>query len=191
MARFRDNPLKQTPAGNEFIPATDPSTGDDVSFTPLIITQFVATNMALANGSTNGLIDPAALAKLNALDTQAETDIRVAQLAEVSIPVFFGTPADGTFTIYQHCLDVSWMLALGYFLCSAGSTNVSVTKNGVAIAGLTNIPITTAASHFSVSGGSANYTYSLGDTLGLSFTGTTGNCRNAAISLKANSIISP
>ena len=191
MARFSGNPIKNPLFGNEYIPATDPSTGNDIAFTPLIITQFVANNMALANGSTNGLIDPGSYAKLLALDTQAQTNTRVGQLAEVAIPVFVSTPSNGTFAIYQHVCDVPWVLSFDYLYCSAGSTNVSITKNGVAIAGLTTNPATSVSAQFFVSGGSSNYTLNQGDVLGITFAGTTGNCANLYASIRANATIAP
>ena len=191
MARFSGDPVKNPLFGNEFIPCTDPLDGNDKSFTPIIITQFVASNMALANGSTNGLIDPTSYAKLLALDTQAQTNIRINQLAEVAIPVFFGAPSNGAFSIYQHCLDIPWVLALQNLMCSAGSTNVTITKNGVSIGGLTSNPCTSVAAQFAVSGGSTNYTFNNGDILGITFAGTTGNCVNFAASIKANATISP
>ena len=191
MGRFSGNPLKPTLAGNELIPATDPSTGNDIAFTPSILTQFVANNMAVASGTSNGLIDSASYAKLLALDTQAQTNVRVGQLAEVAIPIFFSAPVNGAYTIYQHCLDVPWVFALGNFFCSAGSTNVTVTKNGTAIPGFTSVPATSTPGQFPVSGGSSNYTLNAGDLLAVSFAGTTGNCVNLGISLKAKSTISP
>lgn len=171
--------------------ATDPSTGSDVAITPLVITQFAQTHMSLAAGSTNGLIDPGNYAKLIALDTQAQTNIRVGQLAEVAIPIFFSAPANGAFSIYQHILDVPWVLERANFFCSAGSTNVTVLKNGVAIPGLTSVPATTVPAVFLVSGGSGNYTFGYGDVLSLSFAGTTGNCVNFGCGIKANATISP
>lgn len=191
MARFGDNPLKSVLVGNEQIPAQDPSTGDDIQFTPLIITQFVMSNGGLANGSTNGLIDPLNYAKLLALDSQAQTNARVAQLSEEAIAAFFSVPTNGTFTIYQHVLDIPWVLALSKLIVSAGSTNVSILKNGVAIAGFTLNPATTVSGQYAVSGGSSNYTFAFGDVLALSFTGTTGNCANLAASIKAIATISP
>jgi hypothetical protein len=191
MARFSGNPLKNPLTGNEYIPATDPSTGNDISFTPLIITQFVAQNMQLAAGSSNGLIDPGSYAKLLALDTQAATNIRVAQLAEVSIPTFFSGPANGGFAIYQHVLDVPWALSFAYLVCSAGSTNVTVSIGGVAVAGMTNIPCTPVSGTFLVAGGSSNYTLYQTNSLTITFSGTTGNCANVALSIRANATISP
>ena len=191
MARFSDNPIKNPLSGSEDMAATDPSTGNDVAITPLILTQFVATHMAVAAGSSNGLIDPTSYNKLLALDTQAQTNTRVNQLAEVSVPVFFSAPADGTFVIYQHCLDVSWVLAMGYLFCSAGSTNVTVLKNGVAIGGFTSVPASSTPVQYTVSGGSSNYTFGFGDILSLNFAGTTGNCKNLGLSMRANATISP
>lgn len=191
MARFSGNPIKGILAGNEDIAATDPATNADISITPMVITQFVATNMGLASGSTNGLIDGLSFAKLLALDTQAQTDARVALLAQVAIPVFFSVPADGSFKIYQHILDMAWTLSLANLYVSAGSTNISVLKNGVAIPGFTNIPATSVAAQFAVSGGTGNYTFNTGDVLSLSFVGTTGNCANLAASFKAKATIPP
>ena len=190
MARFSGNPQKSPLAGNEDIAATDPSTGNDIAITPLVITQFVATNMGVAAGSTNGLIDAASYAKLLALDTQAQTNVRVGQLAEMPFPIFFSAPANGTFVIYQHILDIAIQLQNGYFFCSAGSTNVTILKNGSAIPGFTSVPATTVPAQYSVSGGSTNYTFNIGDILSINFAGTTGNCVNVGASLRANGQIS-
>ena len=185
MARFSGNPIKTPLTGNELLGATDPSTGSDVAITPLILTQFSAANTGVASGSSNGFIDPTNYAKLIGLDTQAQTNARVAKLSEVAIPTFFGAPANGTFMVYQHILDMAWTFSLCNLQVSAGSTNVTVLKNGVAIPGFTSIPATSVAAQYSVSGGSSNYTFNFGDSLSLSFAGTTGNCANLAASLKA------
>lgn len=189
MARFGDNPLKNPLTGNEVLAAQDPSTGNDIGITPLVITQFVGTHLAVANGSSNGLIDAAAYAKLLALYTQAQTDIRVSKLAEVAIPIFFAVPTNGTFAIYQHVLDIPWVFERANFMVSAGSTNVTILKNGVAIPGFTNIPAASVAAQYLVSGGSSNYTLNYGDTLSISFAGTTGNAANLAVGVKANATI--
>lgn len=195
MARFSDNPLKSPLTGTEYIPATDPTTGsgpddwEDISMNPVILTMFVQDTMGVANGSSNGLVDPTNYAKLLALDTQAQTDTRVADLAQVAIPVFLSSPADGNFPIYQHVCDVAWMLAFDYQSCTQGSTNVTITRNGVAIPGLTTNPATTMGQQFNVAGGSSNYTFNRGDILGLTLTGTTGNCANVLASIRANAVI--
>lgn len=192
MARFSGNPVKSPLYGNESVPATDPSTTDDIQFTPTIITQFVAQNMQVANGSSNGLIDAASYTKLLALDTQAQTNTRVNQLAELAIPTFFSAPANGYFWIYQHVITTPWLLDAANTFCSAGTTNLTVLKNGTSLVGLSNMVVTTAARTYSVSvgTGSSNYTYNLGDVLGLSFSGTTGTCVNAAVSIGGTAVIS-
>lgn len=192
MGRFSGNPPKGVLAGNECIPATDLSTGSDIVITPFVLAQFVMTYGQVANGSSNGLIDAANYAKLKALDTQAQTDTRVAKLAEVAIPIFFGgVLVDGSFSIYTHVLDIPWVLSFQQLLVSAGSTNVTLTKNGVAIAGLTTNPATTVTAQYPVSGGSSGYTFNQGDVLGITFAGTTGNAKNLAASVKANATIPP
>lgn len=190
MARFSGEPIKNPLQGNEFIPLTDPNTGNDGSCNPSIITQFVAQNMQVANGSSNGLIDGAAYAKLAALDTQAQTNVWKDQLAEVTMPIFFSAPANtATIAIYQQVWsDSTWDLSGGSFLVSAGSTNITLYKNGGAIAGLTSLGV-----------GSSPHTYSIGtpvpfvvgDLLGISMSGTTGNCANLAASLMFTAQLSP
>jgi hypothetical protein len=190
MARLGDNPTKNPLTGNEGLAATDPSTGDDVSFTPLILATFCAQNIPLANGTSNGMIDGASYAKLLALDTQAETNTRVSQLAEVAIPIFISSPSNGFAAIYQHVCDVPWVLAFDQLYVSAGSTNVTVNKNGNAIAGLTSNPATTVANKYTGSDSAANMTLNQGDILGITLAGTTGNCANLYASIRANATIS-
>ena len=186
MARFSGNPIKNPLAGNEFMAATDASTNNDIAITPIIITQFVMQNGQVANGSSNGLIDATNYAKLIGLETQAQTNVRVAQLAEVAIPLFVAAPTNTSFAIYQHVCDVSWTLAFDYLYCSAGSTNVTLLRNGTAILGFTNNPATTTPATFTVAGGTGGYTFNQGDILGITFTGTTGNCANMFCSIRAN-----
>lgn len=191
MARFGDNPLKAPLVGNEVIAAEDLTTGKDCGITPLQIIQFAATHMQVANGSTNGLIDPVNYSKLMGLDTQAQTDARVAKLSEVAFPIFFAVPTNGTFAIYQHVLDMPWVLERANLMVSAGSTNVSILKNGVAVPGFTSIPATSVPAQFLVSGGSSNFTINYGDIVSISFAGTTGNAANLAVGVKAIATIPP
>jgi hypothetical protein len=182
MGRFSGEPLKSPLVGNEFIPLTDPATGNDGSCNPSVLTQFVMVNGYVANGSSNGLIDAAAYAKLTALDTQTQTNAWKAQLAEVTMPIFFSSPANtSTVNIYQHIAGgTDWDLGTGSFLLSAGSTNITLYKNGGAIAGLTNIAVGTSAYSYGIA---PPINFTTGDLLGISMAGTTGSAANLAISL--------
>lgn len=191
MARFSGNPVKNPLSGAELIPATDPSTGNDIAFTPTILTQFAQANMGVANGSTNGLMTGAMATKLAGLPTGASIAKQVEELAEVAIPVFISTPVNGSVNIYQHVCDVPWVLSFAYASMSAGSTNVTITKNGVNIAGFTNGSVTTSPTTFTGTDTPPNMTFSQGDTLGLTLAGTTGNAANMLLSIRANATISP
>lgn len=189
MARFSGNPVKNPLFGNESIPCTDPLDGNDKSFTPIIITQFVATNMQLANGSSNGLIDAASYAKLLALPTDAALASQLGELAQVAFPIFIAAPSNGSLTIYQHVLSVPWQLSLMTLFCSAGSTNVSFTKNGnpiVFVPSGTSCPATTVPSNQLAGDITPNLTFNGGDKLGIILSGTTGNCANLGISVLLN-----
>ena len=191
MARVADNPVNNNPGANDPILSENLSTGDDQSLTPLIITQFAQQNMGLATGSSNGLVSGPNGDKLAGLDTQAETDTRVTQLSQTAMPVFIGTPADGYIIIYQHATATEWLLSAAFACVSAGSTNLTVSKNGVAIPGFTSIPITSSFTIPTPTGPSSGYTLSLSDTLGLTFAGTTGNCVNLRFSMGIQQQISP
>jgi hypothetical protein len=188
MARFSGNPIKSPLVGNEYIPATDPATTNDISFTPLIITQFVATNMALASGSTNGLIDGPNYAKLLALPSAAQLATDLGELGQVAFPIFIAAPSNGALTIYQHVLSVPWQVSSMTLFCSAGSTNVSFTKNGnpIVFVGGTSVPITTVSSTQIAGDTTPNETFQPGDKLGIILSGTTGNCVNVGISVLLN-----
>ena len=189
MARFSGDPLKNPLTGNEFIPATDPATGDDVSMTPAIITQFVATTMQVANGSSNGLIDAANYAKLVALPTDAVLASQLGELAQVAIPIFIATPTNGTIVIYQHVLSVNWDIQTMELFVSAGSTNVQVQINGTPITfapfGTTNPATVTPQGNIA----SAPRTLHPGDQLGFAFSGTTGNAANLVASIYATATL--
>jgi hypothetical protein len=193
MARFSGDPLKNPLTGNEFIPFTDPSTGNDGSCNPSIVTQFVAQNMAVAAGSSNGLIDAASYAKLQALPTDAVLATQIGELAQVAIPIFFASPSNSTAVIYQHVLTVPWQLKTLVLFTSAGSTNVQITNNGNPVtwapAG-TTIPATTGtAGGEQIASGTGGFNvFQPGDQLGIVLSGTTGNCANLAVSILATAI---
>jgi hypothetical protein len=189
MARFSGDPLKNPLTGNEFIPFTDPGTGNDGSATPSILVQFAAETMPLANGSTNGLIDGPNLAKLNALPTEAVLASQLGELAQVAIPIFIAAPSNGTIVIYQHVLSLPWNIQTAELFVSAGSTNVQIQINGVPINfapfGTTNPATVTPQSNIA----SAPRTLHPGDQLGLAFSGTTGNCANLVASIYATATL--
>lgn len=191
MARFIDEPIKNPLSGNEVGAATDPSTMNDVGWTPFTIIQFAQLNMALASGTSRGLISGGDADKLHALDTQAQNQAITDQLAEVALPAFFGHPADGAFNFYYHTLSVSWLFSEMFCQVSAGSTNLTITKNGVPMGGATSVPITTAGQGSTFSDSPPLNEISSGDRVGISFTGTTGNCANLIVSINANAIIVP
>jgi hypothetical protein len=184
MARFSGNPIKNPLAGNEIIPATDPSTTDDIGLTPAILTNYSQQNMGLATGSAQGLISGANADKLTALPTDAQLQ----QLLEVAFPLFIGAPTDGVQSIYTHLLDPQWEFTNGYGAVSAGSTNLTITINGTPVNGWNNIPITSTGAPFPTTL-DASATLPAGSTLGLTLAGTTGNCANMRFSMKASSVL--
>jgi hypothetical protein len=189
MARFSGDPLKNPLTGNEFIPFTDPNTGNDGSCNPSIITQFVATNMQLANGSSNGLIDGPDLAKLQALPTNATLSSQLGELGQVAIPLFIAAPTNGTVVIYQHVLSVNWNIQTMELFTSAGSTNVQLQINGTPITfapfGTTNPATTVPQSNIA----SGSRTLHPGDQLGYALSGTTGNAANLVASIYATTTL--
>lgn len=190
MSRFSDEPLKSPLAGNEFIPATDPTSGDDISFTPLIITQFAQAHMGIATGSTQGVVSGPNGDKLSALYTKGQLDGEFTDLKQVAFPIFVGTPSDGAVAIYQHVMALHWTLVSFVASVSAGSTNVAITINGVNVTGLAVIPVTTAGVGATASGAFPNQTLQVNDILGFTLSGTTGNCRNLRISMLINAVTS-
>lgn len=189
MARFSDDPLKNPLTGNEFIPATDPATDDDISMTPAIITQFVMTTGSLANGSSNGFIDAANYAKLIALPTDAALSSQLGELAQVSVPIFIAAPTNGTIVIYQHVLSVPWVIQEMVLFTSAGSTNVQLQINGTPITfapfGITNPATTGTATTTNIASNATGRTLHTGDQLGIAFSGSTGNVANLVASIGA------
>jgi hypothetical protein len=191
MARFSGNPVKNPLTGNELIPATDPSTNGDICMTPIEITQFVQANMGLAAGSTQGAISGPMADKLAGLMTQLQLVENLETLAEVAIPIFISSPTSGAINIYQHVLDTPWKLSFAYGKVSAGSTNVTITKNNVNIAGFTNGGVTTAGETFEGTDSFQNMTFNEGDTLGITLAGSTGNAANLMFSIRADAILNP
>lgn len=191
MARFSDEPIKNPLSGNEVIPATDPSNDMDCGMTPLIITAFAQEHMTVASGTSNGLISAAQIAKLDALNTQSENDAVTLQLAEVEIPIFIGSTTDGFIEIYSHGLAIPWLMVSMFNKVAAGSTNLTLTKNGTPMSGVTNVPITSAGVGSSFSGSPALITFNSNDLLGVTLAGTTGNCKNLIIGINAQAQITP
>lgn len=191
MGRFSGNPVKNPLVGNELIPATDPSTGNDIALTPLLITQYAQLNLNLATGSAPGFMSPAQFNQLAGLPSGASIAKQIKELAEVSFPIFIAAPTNGAINIYQHVLDVPWVLSFAYASLSAGSTNVTLTKNNVNIAGFTNGAVTTAPATFTGTDTISNMTFNQGDTLGITLAGTQGNAVNLLFSLRANATIAP
>jgi hypothetical protein len=191
MARFSDEPLKTTLSGSERIAATDLSTGDDVGMTPLIITQFAQTAMTVAVGSTQGVVSGPDGDKLSALPTNAQLNTEFAQLGEVSIPIFIGTPGNGVLSIYQHCLDVPWLITRMVVACATGSSAATIqtwangSTSAHSILGLTNIAVgsTYNVADSSDSAGVATLNYL--DQLLISLGSTSGSCVNLRCSIKA------
>jgi hypothetical protein len=191
MARLNQNPIKAVLSGNEGWTAVDPSTGDDVGLTPLTITQFVGQNIPLASGSTNGSMSGAQSAKLNALPDAASLSSQISQLAEVAFPIFVSDPADGTIEIYTHVLDTPWVLAKAVAALSVGSANLTLMKNGVNIAGLTNCAVNGSSQTFTGTDTPPNMTLSAGDVFGITLSGVTLGAKNLMLSVRADSTITP
>lgn len=189
MARFSDEPLKNPLTGTEVFAGTDLSTMEDIGTNALIITQFAQLNMTLASGSTQGLMSGSQSDKLNALFTQADINAVINDFAQVALPAFFGSPANGFLNYYYHAIGVAWVLLTGYAVVSSGSTNLTLAKNGTPLAGATSIPVTTTGGAFTITFAPVVSTLNQGDSLGVTFAGTTGNCANLIISLTANATI--
>lgn len=190
MARFIDNPIKSPLVGNEEGALTDPTSMLDVGFTPATITQYAQLNMTLATGSTQGLVSGLNGDKIANLPTLAQLNSKIAQLAEVAIPVFVSAPVNGTISIYQHVCDVPWTLDFAYAALSSGSTNVTLTKNGASILGFTNANVGNTSTTITGSDTPANMTFHQTDVLALTLSGTTGGAANLRLSIRANATIS-
>jgi hypothetical protein len=188
MARFSDNPTKSPLSGAEIIPATDPSTGNDIGITPVILQQFTQSAGGLASGSTNGLMTGPQSDKLNSLFNQTQFINCLNQLSGQAYPFFSGQPADGFIEIYQHVLQQPVNLNSVAAKCSAGSTNVVVMINGVAVTGLS---FGISAGSTTLSNATANFQLVNNSVVGFNFTGTTGNCRNVRITLLGTEILAP
>jgi hypothetical protein len=191
MARLNENPIKSPLTGNEGFAATDPATGTDVGLTPITITQFAQQNMSLAAGSAQGLMSGAQAVKLNGLPSPASLASQLAQLGEVSFPIFISKPADGTIVLYQHVLDVPWVIQFAYAIMGAGSTNVSIQKGFTPIAGMTNVPVTGVSSTITSTDTPPNNTFNSTNALSLQFSGTTGDAADLTLSLKFISTLTP
>ena len=186
MARLNANPIKTPLAGTEGGSLTDPSTGNDVGFTPLTITQFAQENMTIATGSTQGLIPGAQADKLAGLPS----DTQLQELIEVAIPLFVSAPANGTSVIYTHVLDPDWEFVIAYGAVSAGSTNLTMAINGTPINGWNNVPILGAGtSNTFPTPLDASCDLPSGSSLSVTLAGTTGNCANLRFSMRANTIL--
>ena len=188
MARFSDNPTKSPLSGAELIPATDPSTGNDIAITPVILQQFTQAMGGLAMGTTNGLMTGSQSDKLNALFNQTQFINCLNQLSGQAYPFFSGQPADGFIEVYQHVLQQPVNLNSVAACCSAGSTNVIVMINGIAVTGLS---FGISAGTTTLSTATANFQMVNNSVLGLNFSGTTGTCRNARITLLGTEILAP
>ena len=182
MARLNANPIKSPLAGTEGGSLTDPTTGNDVGFTPLTITQFAQENMTIATGSTQGLIAGAQGDKLAGLPS----DTQLQELLEVAFPFFVGAPSNGTQVIYTHLLAADWLFDLAYGAVSAGSTNLTVSINGTPVNGWNNVPVLgVGTSNTYVTSQDASCNLISGSSVSVTLAGTTGNCANLRFSMRA------
>jgi len=183
MARFSDNPIKNPLAGSELIPATDPSTGDDIALTPVLITIFAQQNMGLASGSNQGSVSGPNGDKLTALRTNAATDLLLAQLGQIPFPIFIGTPVNGTIEIYKNVLGNDVVFDFMYLSLASGSSNLTVNINGTPITGWSGINVTSTPSAKVTA--TAAKTLHADDVLSLTFAGSS-TPTNLRASLKGN-----
>ena len=186
MARLNENPVKPALSGAEGMSATDPSTNLDVGVTPWTITQFVVQNGQLANGSNNGLMSGAQATQLAALPSPVAWGQFQALAKLTMLPAFFASPPSSgnvQFFInpFQNVIQNTIVCDDLYTLCSAGSTNIVFTVNGTPFGGSTSV--TTSKNY---APGPTGLNINPGDIVGVTFTGTTGNCANAIISLGAH-----
>lgn len=189
MGRLNANPLKSTLSGSEGWAATDPSSGNDVGLTAASLTTYAQSNMGLATGSSNGLVTGPNGDKLSALPTASTIASRFAQVGEVAIPIFVGSPGNGYVPLYTHVLDVPWVLSFAYASLTAGSTQLTLTKNQVAIGGFTQEWIGSGRRTLTASDTAPNLTLNQGDVLGISLGSTIGGAANMMISIRADETI--
>jgi hypothetical protein len=183
MASIGSNPIKNPLAGNELIPAADPSnTAQDCDLTPDILTSYAQENMSLASGSTQGLVSGPNGDKLEALRSNAQINALLAQLGAVPFPIFIGTPVDGVIEIYRHVLANDVVFDFCNYALSSGSTNLTVNINGTPITGWSGLNTSNVSQQATAS---AAKTLKLGDILSLSFTGS-ALPKNLRLSLKGN-----
>jgi len=144
MARFSDNPIKSVLAGNELLPGTDPSSGDDICVTPDIFLTYCAQNLPLATATGNGLFTSSGFSRLfDETYTKDEIDAKNAILKVNVIGFFVGVVADGYLEFYCH-LDNDMTITEAFFKTSSGTVTASVQIDGVSVTGLANIAVTSA-----------------------------------------------
>lgn len=145
MARFSDNPLKSPLSGNELIPATDPSTSDDICITPEELIDYAQANIPIATATGNGLMGMTDYIRLYDTFTIEQINQKNAILKVELIGFYIGTVANGYIEFYCH-LSNDMVIQEAYFKCASGTVNCSVQIDGVTITGLGVIAVSSAGS---------------------------------------------
>lgn len=140
--RFNANPAQNPLIGTEAIPATDISSGNDCKITPVVLTEFARSTMALASGSNNGLMSGSQAARLNGLYSNEAINAFLAQVGQVSVPLFFPDVADGTIEVFENVLDNDVVFSRMGFGLSSGSTIMTARIDAVPVTGWTNLAVT-------------------------------------------------
>jgi hypothetical protein len=143
MARFGDNPVKSPLAGNELIPATDPSSGDDICLTPDILTDFALANFPLATSTGNGLMSSVEFNRIYDTYTIAEIDAKTDVLKIEPIGFYVGTVANGYIEFFCNLLEPLTIVE-AFFRTASGTVTCSVQIGGVSVTGLSAIAVTSA-----------------------------------------------
>lgn len=163
MARFGDNPVKSPLAGNELIPATDPSDDSDIALTPDILAAYLASNLPLATATGNGLMSSTDYARLYDTYTIAQIDAKNAILKVELIGFYIGTVANGYIEFYCH-LDNDCYIQEAWLKTASGTVTCSVQINGVSVTGLATLAVSSTGQRFAAT--ALNFLES-GDVVGL------------------------
>jgi len=143
MARLGDNPIKSPLAGNELIPATDPSDNTDICLTPAILRDYIALNLPIATATGNGLFSAAEYARLYDTYTIGQIDAKTNLLKQEALGFFVGVVADGYIEFMKNPIN-DLTIRNARFCVASGTVTCSVQINGVSVTGLALIAVTSA-----------------------------------------------
>lgn len=181
MARFANQPSINPLTSTCGLPGEDTSNNQDFFVGVDVLTQYVQEHMAVANGSSSGLMSGSSFQKLEDLRTRDEDDAIFAQFEQIIIPLFIPNPEDGTIEVMENVTDNDVYIERVGFGIGSGSAIMTVTIDSIPVTGMTNLDVGTPGAEDATA---ANL-LEPGAILGLMFSSSGGAPTNLRVTFRA------